>query len=278
MTGAEAGGPVEGAPGPTGSHIFGRLEEVFYGTDDGHPEPDEDGRFDERGTENELEPFRDLYRRVGAARRRDIHLITVVGGFYALNLIPLFRPRRITLVDVNPYQIAFGRLILRLFSSSASAAELLDRLADGGYPAHGEVERALRRNLALKQRGELTPDHGRSKRTLARSWRFALDEFDLTRRVLARARFATRVEALESPSFAALVRDRPDLWLFCSNVFLFSRPRLVIRRPANAAIFATYFAATEIVDLASFGGGPVAVECGIPMRVLPAGGDPPPTR
>src|SRR5262249_54170340 len=57
-------------------------ENVFYGTDDGR----QDGSF------TEFADFKAHYESVGKARREDIHMISVVGGLYGLNLIPLWRP------------------------------------------------------------------------------------------------------------------------------------------------------------------------------------------
>jgi hypothetical protein len=61
-------------------------ENVFYGTDDGY----QDGSF------GEFPEIRAHYEGVASHRREDIHMISVVGGLYGLNLIPLWRPKRIT--------------------------------------------------------------------------------------------------------------------------------------------------------------------------------------
>ena len=53
-------------------------EMVFYGTDDGC----QDGSF------GEFAEFRSHYESVAPHRRENIHMVSVVGGLYGLNLIP----------------------------------------------------------------------------------------------------------------------------------------------------------------------------------------------
>ena len=67
-------------------------ENVFYGTDDGY----QDGSF------GEFPQIRAHYEGVAPQRREDIHMISVVGGLYGLNLIPLWRPKQLTIFDINP--------------------------------------------------------------------------------------------------------------------------------------------------------------------------------
>jgi hypothetical protein len=256
---------AERAPRSEFSQDFTTMEQIFYGTDDGHPTTGPEYVFDEAGTEHEFTPFEELYSNAGAERQGDIHLVSVVGGFYGLNLVPLFRPRRITLFDVNPHQIAYARLILRVLTASRSAEELLARLRDQDYEVQSAEERLLRENIALKQQGRLTPDRGRSKRTLARSWRYALDHFDLTREILGSVPIDTRVDAMQSPQFAGFLRHRDNAWVYCSNVFLFVYFELALSRPRNVVFCAKYHDRTEILDLAGHGGRPVTVGCTVPM-------------
>src|SRR3954469_17524408 len=58
-------------------------EMVFYGTDDGS----QDGSF------SEFAEIKAHYNGVAPERRDDIHMLSVVGGLYGLNLIPLWRPK-----------------------------------------------------------------------------------------------------------------------------------------------------------------------------------------
>jgi hypothetical protein len=244
---------------------FAKLEQIYFGTDDGHPTTGEDFVFDEAGTEHEFAALESFYRSVDAERQEDIHLVSVVGGFYGLNLVPLFRPRRITLFDVNPYQILYAQLVMRVLTVSASAEEFLDRLSRGDYEVLSEEESRLRETLALKQQGLLTPDRGRSKRTLARSWRYALEHFDLTKRLLTEVPIVTRIDAMQSPQFADFLRDQESAWVYCSNVLLFVYFELELTRPRNVVLCAQYHDETEILDLGAYGGRPVKVQCAVPM-------------
>ena len=62
-------------------------ENVFYGTDDGAQD----------GSGRELAEIEAHYDGVEPWRRENIHMISVVGGLYGLNLIPLWKPKRITI-------------------------------------------------------------------------------------------------------------------------------------------------------------------------------------
>ena len=90
-------------------------ENVFYGTDDG----EQDGSFGEFGA------FRAHYEGVSPERREDIHMVSVVGGLYGLNLIPLWRPKRLTFFDINPTAVTYFRIIHRLFLASPITSRFL---------------------------------------------------------------------------------------------------------------------------------------------------------
>jgi len=257
---------MQRAPRSAHQHEFHRLEEIYYGTDDGHPETGPDFVFDESGTEREFAALEEFWRSAGP-RTADVHLVSVVGGFYGLNLVPLFRPRRITLFDVNPHQITYALLIARVLGESRDAKEFLDRLRHGDYAVQSEDEQALRENLALKQRGGLPRSRGRSKRSLSRSWRYALENFELTQRILREVPITTRIDAMQSPRFAELVRDLDNAWIYCSNVLLFTHFELEIADPRNVVLCASYFDQIEILDLAGHAGRRVKVRCAIPMSV-----------
>ena len=72
-------------------------ENVFYGTDDGA----QDGSF------SEFAQIKAHYENVAPERRENIHMISVVGGLYGLNLIPLWKPTRLTIFDVNPTAVSY---------------------------------------------------------------------------------------------------------------------------------------------------------------------------
>src|SRR5258705_7340746 len=65
-------------------------ENVFYGTDDGS----QDGSF------AEFAEIKAHYDSVVPERHDNIHMISVVGGLYGLNLIPLWKPTRLTIFDI----------------------------------------------------------------------------------------------------------------------------------------------------------------------------------
>ena len=83
-------------------------ENVFYGTDDGY----QDGSF------TEFQEIKAHYKSVGPHRKEDIHMISVVGGLYGLNLIPLWQPKRITIFDINPTALTYFRIIRHVFTTS----------------------------------------------------------------------------------------------------------------------------------------------------------------
>ncbi len=253
---------------------FEHIHQVYYGTDDGFAElrPREEPCHDAAhvaGLYQIFARYEAFYRGVAPERRERIHLASVVGGLYGLNLIPLFRPRAITLFDLNPYQVMLFEVIRRVWVDSPSSEAFLERLKNAEYDVASEAEEVIRSCLAERQNGTLTEDRGRSARTLLSSWRYALDHFDLTGRLLAEVPVETRVEGIQSPSFTEFVADSEDLWLFLSNVFLFAFSDLVFQHPRNAAVFACYFDETEMVDLGGYGDGPVILHGRLPMSVEP---------
>ena len=61
--------------------------------------------------------FAPLRGRVSRAARRNPHGQRG-GGLYGLNLIPLWRPTRLTFFDINPTAVTYFRIIHRLFLTS----------------------------------------------------------------------------------------------------------------------------------------------------------------
>lgn len=260
------------SPPRSSSGAFEQIHQIYYGTDDGFArlDPREERVHDEahvRGLYEIFARFEKFYEGVDPARRQQIHLASVVGGLYGLNLIPLFKPQRITLFDINPYAVDFGRLIRRVWIESDTAEQFLGKLAAADYDVDTRQDEIIRGCIAERQNGVLTEERGRSARSLLSSWRYALDHFSETRRILAEADFQTRVEGMESDSFRQFVAAEPDLWLYCSNVILFSFFDLTFGQPQNAAVLACYFDQTEMLDLAGRGPGPATVHCRLPMSI-----------
>jgi len=232
-------------------------ENVFYGTDDGA----QDGSF------SEFAEFRNHYDGVEPWRRENIHLISVVGGLYGLNLIPLWRPKQITIFDINPTAVTYFRMVRRAFTASSSAADLLKRLTTGNYPAETEQEEFVRENICLKQRGELPRERGSTKRPYEQSWQYALENFDLTKQILSEVPLDIRTEPMESGSFRSWIRDQNNLWIYCSNITEFHYFDLDFADPSNVVLLQIIFPGNpQLLDLAPISGGPVKVNFEIPLR------------
>jgi len=253
---------------------FEQIHQIYYGTDDGFCElrPREETRHDAAHVAGLYEIFgryEDFYGSVAPDRRDDIHLVSVVGGLYGLNLIPMFRPKEITFFDVNPHQIAFFQLIRRVWMESPNRDEFLRKLTHGDYVVATEQDQMIRDCIIAKQRGTLTEEHGRSARTFLSSWRYALDRFDLTRELLADVPVHTRIDSMQSAAFAEFAGNRENTWIYCSNVLIFVAFDLTFANPRNTAIFASYYDHTEMLDVSAHGRGPVTVHCRIPLSAEP---------
>jgi hypothetical protein len=251
---------------------FDHIHQIYYTTDDGFARlsPPEEEHHNAEHVARLYEIFaryQDFHRQVTPERREHIHLASVVGGLYGLNLIPIFRPREITFFDINPHAIAYFNLIRRVWIDSRSADGFLGKLANADYAVETEPEEVIRRCIANKQKGTLPEHEGRSARSFLSSWRYALDEFDLTRGLLADVPLYTRVEPMHAQSFKDFVARQDNLWIYCSNIFLFTFFDLTFRFPHNAAMFASYFDETDMLDLGTAGNEPVTVRCRIPMAL-----------
>ena len=231
-------------------------EMVFYGTDDGS----QDGSF------SEFAEIKAHYESVAPERRADIHMVSVVGGLYGLNLIPLWRPKRITIFDINPTAITYFRLIHRVFTTSRDAAHFLDRLTRGDYAAENDREQFVRENIMLKQKGCLPRERGSTKRPYEESWQYAFANFDLTKQILTEVPLEIRSEPMESDSFRAWIRRRNNLWIYASNITEFHYFDLEFADPSNAVVLQIIFPCQpQLLDLAPLGGAPVKVKFEIPL-------------
>jgi hypothetical protein len=234
-------------------------ENVFYGTDDGY----QDGSF------TEFQEIRAHYEGVDPRRREDIHMISVVGGLYGLNLIPLWRPRQMTIFDINPTAITYFQIIRRVFTTSRDVAHFLDRLTNGDYPVENDRERFVQENICLKQKGLLPRARGSTKRPYEQSWQYAFEHFDLTKRLLAEVPLDIRSEPMESDSFRQWIRNQNNLWIYCSNITEFHYFDLEFLDPTNVVVLQIIYPgqAPQVLDLAPFAGEPVRVKFEIPLRV-----------
>ncbi len=233
-------------------------ENVFYGTDDGY----QDGSF------KEFYDIRDHYEAVAPERRENIHMISVVGGLYGLNLIPLWRPKSITIFDINPTAITYFNIIRRVLTSSRDGQHFLDRLTAGDYEVSGEREEFVRENIRLKQAGKLPRERGSTKRPYEQSWQNVFANFDLTKHILSEVPLKIRTEPMESESFSDWIREQNNLWIYCSNITEFHYFDLDFANPSNAVIVQIIFPGlkAQVLDLSPLSGGPVKVRFRIPLE------------
>ena len=232
-------------------------ENVFYGTDDGY----QDGSF------GEFAEIRAHYENVAPERRKDIHMISVVGGLYGLNLIPLWKPTRLTIFDINPTAVTYFKIIHRVFTTSRDANHFLQRLTDGDYEVDGEREQFVRENIRLKQQGALPRERGSTKRPYEQSWQYAFEHFDLTKHILTEVPLEIRTEPMESDGFRNWIREQNNLWIYCSNITEFHYFELEFADTSNVVLSQIIFPGQlQLLDLAPLSGGPVKVNFEIPLR------------
>ncbi|HWN98189.1 MAG TPA: hypothetical protein VNS63_02860 [Blastocatellia bacterium] len=232
-------------------------ENVFYGTDDGA----QDGSF------SEFAEFKAHSEAVAPERRENIHMLSVVGGLYGLNFIPLWRPKRLTIFDINPTAITYFQIIRHLFTTSRDVPHLLERLTAGDYEAKTERERFVRENICMKQNGTLPRERGSTKRPYEQSWQYAFEHFDLTKQILTEVPLEIRTEPMESDSFSEWIRGQNNLWIYASNITQFHYFDLKFACPTNVVVVQIIHPGQpQLLDLASLGGGPVKVKFEIPLR------------
>ena len=232
-------------------------ENVFYGTDDGAQD----------GSLSEFAEFKAHYESVAPERRENIHMISVVGGLYGLNLIPLWKPKRLTIFDINPTAVTYFKLIHSVFTTSRDPAHFLQRLIDGDYEAQTEREQFVRENICLKQRGALPRERGSTKRPYEQSWQYAFEHFDLTKKLLLETPLEIRTEPMESEGFRSWIRKQNNLWIYSSNITEFHYFDLDFADTSNVVLIQIIFPAKpQLLDLAPLAGGPVKVHYEIPLR------------
>jgi hypothetical protein len=232
-------------------------EMVFYGTDDGS----QDGSF------GEFAEFRSHYESVEPERRENIHMVSVVGGLYGLNLIPLWQPKRITIFDINPAAVTYFRIIRRVFTTSENAQHFLDRLTNADYEATTEMEEFVRENIRLKQEGCLPRERGSTKRPYEQSWQYALEKFDLTKQLLIDVPLDIREEPMESESFSEWIREQNNLWIYASNITQFHYFDLEFADTSNVVLIQIIHPEQpQLMDLAPLAGAPVKVNFQIPLK------------
>jgi hypothetical protein len=194
-------------------------------------------------------------------------MISVVGGLYSLNLIPLWKPTRLTIFDINPTAVTYFKLIHHVFTTSRDVAHFLQRLTDGDYEAQTEREKFVRENIRLKQRGALPRERGSTKRPYEQSWQYAFENFELTKKILTEAPLEICTEPMESENFRSWIREQNNLWIYSSNITEFHYFDLDFADTSNVVLLQIIFPGNvELLDLAPLAGGPVKVNYEIPLR------------
>ena len=176
-------------------------------------------------------------------------MISVVGGLYGLNLIPLWRPERITIFDINPTAITYFRIIRRVFTTSRDVEHFLGRLTAGDYDAEAEEEEFVRENICMKQKGTLPRSRGSTKRPYEQSWQYAFENFALTKQILTEVPLEIRTEPMESEGFSEWIRGQNNLWIYCSNITEFHYFDLEFANPTNVVLLQIiYPGQTQLLD------------------------------
>lgn len=232
-------------------------ENVFYGTDDGN----QDGSF------SEFAEIKAHYESVAPERRDNIHMISVVGGLYGLNLIPLWQPKKITIFDINPTAITYFQIIRRVFTTSRDVHHFLERLTNADYEADTDEESFVRENIRLKQNKCLPRERGSTKRPYEQSWQFAFEHFDLTKRLLTEVPLEIRREPMESESFRRWIYARNNIWIYASNITEFHYFDLDFADTSNVVVVQIiYPGELQVMDLATMAGAAVKVKFEIPLK------------
>lgn len=246
------------APRAFNRNIHHKKDQVFYGTDDGC----QDGSF------GEFPEFEKHHQTVDPARRENIHMISVVGGLYGLNLIPLWRPKRLTIFDINPMGIVYFQIIHRVFTTSRDVGHFLSRLTKADYEVFSEDERFVQENISMKQKGNLPRSRGSTKRSYEESWKYAFEHFDLTKQILSEVPLDIRTEPMEGESFSDMIRSENNLWIYASNITQFHFFDLEFSDPSNVVVLQIIHPEQpQLLDLAPYAGKPVKVKFQIPLEV-----------
>ncbi len=240
---------------------FSSKEQVYYGTDDGS----RDGSF------GEFVAIRNHYENVSPNRKDDIHMVSVIGGLYGLNLIHLWKPKKITFFDINPAAINYFNIIRKVWISSDSAQHFLDRLTQGDYEVTSEVDAFLKENIQIVQKNghidEVRGAFSSHGRDLANSWRLALENFDETKKYLIESEIDTRTEPIEGENFKELISSKTQHWIYASNITQFHFFDLEILEPSNVVLLQIHHEDAQLLDLAEYADNAIRVKFEYPIRI-----------
>lgn len=245
------------APRAFNRGLHSNRNQVFYGTDDGS----QDGSF------GEFPDFINHYNSVDQSRKDDVHMISVVGGLYGLNMIPLWKPKKLTIFDINPMGITYFTVIHRVWTTSNDAKHFLDRLENMDYDTFTEDEKFVQENISMHSKGTLPRSRGSSKRSFYLSWKYALDNFELTKSILS-GPLDIRTEPMESASFSEMIRNQNNSWIYASNITQFHFFDLEFEDPSNCVMLQIIHPEQpQLMDISEYAGQRVKVKFQIPMSV-----------
>ena len=75
------------------------------------------------------------------------------------------------------------------------------------------------------------------------------------------------IEPMESDGFRSWIREQNNLWIYCSNITEFHYFDLEFADPVNVVLLQIIFPGqVQLLDLSPLSGGPVKVNCEIPLR------------
>jgi hypothetical protein len=249
------------APRAFNRNTFNNHQMVYYGTDDGSY----DGSF------GEFAAIRNHYENVAPSRKENIHMISVIGGLYGINLIHLWKPEKITFFDINPMAVEFFKVIQRVWTTSDSADHFLTRLTNSDYEANNEDEAYIRENIQIVQETDYIPEdrgaYSSANRNLVNSWRLALENFDETKKYLLESEIDVRTEPMEGENFAEMIKAESHHWIYASNITQFHFFSLEMLKPSNVVLLQIHHEDAQLLDLAEYAESPVRVNFEYPITV-----------
>ena len=193
-------------------------------------------------------------------------MISVIGGLYGLNLIPLWKPKKLAIFDINPMGITYFNVVRSAWLNSNSKEDFLERLRNMDYPVETEDEKFVQENISLKRKGILPISRGSSKSTFYLSWKYALDHFDITKEIL-QGDLDIITEPMESQSFSDMIRNLDNACIYASNITQFHYFDLIFENPSNCVMLQIIHPEQpHILDLAEYAGKQVKVKFKIPLE------------
>jgi hypothetical protein len=142
--------------------------------------------------------------------------VAVIGGMYFLNFLPYLGPKKIVLVDINPWAIELSKIVIDAILKAKDKTQLFGLFKKGG-------KGTIRENLQIVGEAYFNNDwdesskqvSGRTREHPSVSWAYALDNMTELKRVLSTADITYKVLSISDPEFSGLIND--DTWVWLSN-------------------------------------------------------------